>query len=116
MKAISRDFYGEEYKMENFQEELRKGIKLVDFNAPWCAPCRALEPVIKKIRIAYQNRVGIFEINIDEQGPLAVDYGVQSIPTLIIFKDGKEIRRFVGLQSETTIKEGLDEILLPLNH
>jgi thioredoxin 1 len=116
MKVISRDFYGEAYKMENFQEELRKGIQLVDFNAPWCAPCRALEPFIKKIRKTYQNRVGIFEVNIDEQGPLAVDFGVQSIPTLIIFKDGKEIRRFVGLQSETTIKEGLDEILLPLNH
>jgi thioredoxin 1 len=65
--------------------------------------------------MTYQNRIWIFEINIDEQCTLAVDYGVQRIPTLIIFEDGKEIRRFVGLQSETVIKKGLDEILLPLN-
>lgn len=98
--------------MNKFQEEFKKGVSLVDFNAPWCAPCRAQEPVIKKLTTAYQHRAAIIEINIDKHHSLATEYGVQSIPTLIIFKDGREIKRFVGLQSEKTITASLDNALL----
>ncbi|MFH2092313.1 MAG: thioredoxin domain-containing protein [Pseudomonadota bacterium] len=97
--------------MDQFIETIGKGVTLVDFNASWCAPCKAQEPVIKKLAGMYQNRAAIIEINIDNDGTLATKYGVQSIPTLIIFKDGKEIKRFVGLQSEATITTSLDHAL-----
>ena len=97
--------------MDQFQQTLENGVTLVDFNADWCAPCKAQEPVIKKLINTYQNRASIIEINIDEHRTLATKYMVQSIPTLILFKDGKEIKRFVGLQSETTIAKSLDAAL-----
>lgn len=97
--------------IEKFHNQLGKGVSLVDFNAPWCAPCRAQEPVIRKIKAAYINRAAVIEINIDDDRELATACGVQSIPTLIIFKDGKEIRRFVGLQSESNLTRGLEDAL-----
>lgn len=97
--------------MNIFQEKLKKGVTLIDFNAPWCAPCRAQEPVIQKLTNLYRGRAAIIEINIDDHNLLATEYGVQSIPTLIIFKEGKEMKRFVGLQSEAAIAESLDEAL-----
>lgn len=97
--------------VENFQKTLKKGVTLVDFNAAWCAPCKAQTPVIKKLITLYQDRAAILEVDIDMNRALATHYMVQSIPTLIIFKDGKEIKRFVGLQSETTITKSLDAAL-----
>ncbi len=97
--------------MNTFQEKLKKGVTLIDFNAPWRAPCRAQEPVIQKLTNLYRGRAAIIEINIDDHNLLATEYGVQSIPTLIIFKEGKEMKRFVGLQSEAAIAESLDEAL-----
>jgi len=97
--------------MGQFQKILDNGVTLVDFNANWCAPCKAQEPIIKKLITVYQNRASIIEINIDDHRTLATKYMVQSIPTLILFKDGKEIKRFVGLQSETTIAKSLDAAL-----
>ena len=97
--------------MNQFQQTLENGVSLVDFNANWCAPCIAQEPIIKKLIDTYQNRASIIEINIDEHSALATKYMVQSIPTLILFKDGKEIKRFVGFQSETTITKSIDNLL-----
>jgi len=97
--------------MDQFEEVLENGVTLVDFNANWCAPCRAQEPIIKKLIHTYQDRAAIIEIDIDTHRTLATRYMVQSIPTLIIFKDGKEMKRFVGLQSETTIAKSLDQML-----
>ena len=101
--------------IDQFQKTLDKGVTLVDFNADWCAPCKAQEPIIKKLVDTYQNRASIIEINIDDHRTLATKYMVQSIPTLILFKDGKEIKRFVGLQSETAIAKSLDAALQNLN-
>ncbi|MCK4767803.1 MAG: thioredoxin family protein [Desulfobacula sp.] len=97
--------------IDQFQETLKNGVTLMDFNATWCAPCKAQEPIIKKLMNTYQNRASIIEINIDDHRTLATKYRVQSIPTLILFKDGKEIKRFVGLQSEITIAKSLDDAL-----
>ncbi|MBC2704423.1 thioredoxin [Desulfobacula sp.] len=97
--------------IDQFQETLKNGVTLMDFNATWCAPCKAQEPIIKKLMNTYQNRASIIEINIDEHRTLATKYSVQSIPTLILFKDGKEIKRFVGLQSEITIAKSLDDVI-----
>ncbi|MCK5836830.1 MAG: thioredoxin [Desulfobacula sp.] len=96
---------------DQFQKNIKKGVTLVDFYAKWCAPCRAQEPVIKRLMTTYKNRVSIIKINIDNHQALAKTYMVQSIPTLIIFKDGQETKRFVGLQFENSITKLLDDIL-----
>lgn len=96
---------------EQFQTGLKGKTALVDFGASWCGPCRAMEPVIQKLKGEYAGRAAILEIDIDSQRELATDYMVQSIPTLILFQDGVEIRRFVGLQSKSTIEKSLNAVL-----
>lgn len=96
---------------DKFRENLEKGVVLLDFNATWCAPCKAQEPIIKKLTKKYRNRASIIEVNIDEHKNLATKYMVQSIPTLILFRDGKELKRFIGLQPEITITKSLDDAL-----
>ncbi len=93
------------------EEKIDNGVTLLDFSAQWCAPCKAQEPIIKNLIYVYEDRASIIEINIDENRELATKHMVQSIPTLIIFKDGKEIKRFVGLQTENTIAKSLDQLL-----
>ena len=97
--------------IDQFQKKLEGNVTLVDFNATWCAPCKAQEPVIKYLMEKYHDRAFIMEIDIDKHRDLATKYMVQSIPTLIIFKDGKEKKRFIGLQSEAAISKSLDEAL-----
>ncbi|NOX34577.1 MAG: thioredoxin [Deltaproteobacteria bacterium] len=97
--------------LDQFEKIIKNGVTLVDFNAQWCAPCKAQEPIIKKLISTYKNRASILEINIDEHRTLATQYMVQSIPTLIIFKDGKEFKRFVGLQAEAAITKSMDNAL-----
>lgn len=103
----------EDYTMEKnrFDEKIINGVTLLEFSAQWCAPCKAQEPIIKNIITSYEDRASIIEINIDENRDLATKHMVQSIPTLIIFKDGKEIKRFVGLQTESSIAKSLDQAL-----
>lgn len=96
---------------DNFKEEIARGLSLVDFNAPWCAPCRMQEPILEKLSKQYQGRVRIAAMNIDENKNTAQLFGIRSIPTLIIFKKGKEIQRFVGLQSEGTLSDSLNQHL-----
>ena len=97
--------------MKQFQSSLKNKVVLVDFGATWCAPCKAMEPIIKDMKTKYENKATIIEINIDEQRTLATDYMVQSIPTLIIFNDGREVKRLVGLQPVATIEQCLNEAL-----
>ena len=94
-----------------FKEKIDVGVTLLDFSAQWCAPCKAQAPIIKNIITSYEDRASIIEINIDENRDLATKHMVQSIPTLILFKNGKEMKRFVGLQTENSIAKSLDQLL-----
>lgn len=96
---------------KQFQSSFKKKVALVDFGAAWCGPCKAMEPIIRDMKKKYEDRATILEINIDDQRSLATDYMVQSIPTLILFKDGQEINRFVGLQPAATIEQSLNDAL-----
>jgi thioredoxin 1 len=89
----------------------KNGVSLMDFSASWCAPCKAQEPIIKNLVNKFKNRASIIEVDIDNNRDLATKFMVQSIPTLIIFKDGKEIKRFVGHQTENTISKSLENAL-----
>jgi len=100
---------------EEFKSCIRGKTVLADFSADWCGPCRAMEPIIKDIADKYKGRATLMEINIDFQKNLAMDFMVQSIPTLIIFKDGREMKRMVGMQSKTAIEQNLNAVLKALS-
>lgn len=100
------------FKKEDFEEKVIKSKKpvMVDFGAPWCAPCRMAEPVIDELAKEYKGKAVIGKVNIDEEQDLAGKYGVMSIPTVIIFKEGKEVERKVGFPG----KEGYEEMIKKL--
>ncbi|MFN2437222.1 MAG: thioredoxin [Desulfotignum sp.] len=90
---------------------LKDQIALVDFSATWCGPCRQMAPVIEDLAKKYQGRVTMVEIDINSRPDVATHYMVQSIPTFILFDQGKEIKRFVGVQSREALEKHLNAIL-----
>ena len=96
---------------KNFSHAIRRGVTLVDFNAPWCAPCHAQEPILSNIAEQFEGKASVVAVNIDSSRKTAQDLNIRSIPTLIIYKNGKEMQRFVGLQSETVLSDALDSVL-----
>ncbi|MBA7592785.1 Thioredoxin 1 [subsurface metagenome] len=97
----------------NFQQEvLESSIPvLVDFWASWCMPCRMLAPTIEKLAEENQGKLKVCKLNTDENQNISAQYGIQGIPTLIIFKEGKEVGRTVGVMSKEKLQEKLDPIL-----
>lgn len=89
----------------------KKGLTLVDFSAPWCAPCRLQEPIIQQLADQFTGKAIIARVNIDASREMAANLGIWNIPTLILFINGKEVQRFVGLQSEATLSEALEKLL-----
>lgn len=94
---------------ENFENEVLKSNipVLVDFNANWCGPCRMLKPILEEL--ANNDNYKIVSVNIDDEEQLAENYNVLSIPCLVLFKDGIEIKRSVGLKPKDEIEEMLGE-------
>ena len=92
-------------KSENFEEEVLKSEKpvLVDFYADWCGPCQMMGPIIEELATELEGKAKVGKINVDENPDIAVEYNVMSIPTLIIFKKGREEKRLVGLRDKEEI-------------
>ena len=99
------------YTMEEMNALAEKGTVLVDFWAPWCGPCRMMAPELEKAAEHYGEQVHIAKINIDDHEEAAVRYGVSSIPTMILFKDGAEVTRFVGAQPAARLIASVDSAL-----
>jgi thioredoxin 1 len=93
----------------NFDERVlrSKGLALVDFGAVWCAPCRELEPVIRELADEFAGKVIVAQVDVDENRELARRYEVESVPTILVFKDGKLKERLVGLQPKYFLKNML---------
>jgi thioredoxin 1 len=84
---------------------------LVDFWAPWCGPCRLVSPVVESIGEAHGDKIAVAKVNTDENQQLAMRYSIFSIPTLIVFKDGKEAARLVGYMPQEAMEARLSQFL-----
>ena len=102
-----------EITVDNFEEKVLKADKpvMVDFWASWCGPCKMVGPIIDEISEEYAGKVTVGKVNVDEEGSLASEYAVVSIPTIIIFKDGKQVEKLVGVRSFDDFCDILDKYL-----
>lgn len=89
---------------ENFQKEISKGVTLVDFYADWCGPCRMIAPVIEELASEMNGKAQIAKLDIESAQQTTSNFHVTSIPTMIIFKDGQEVKRVVGIKDKETLK------------
>ena len=97
------------FKLESFDKALAEGkLMMVDFWAAWCGPCRMLAPMVDDLAAKYEGKAVVGKVNVDEEQELAIRYGVMSIPTVIFFKDGKEIDRKVGVMPPAEFTKVLD--------
>ena len=98
---MSKKINSDEFNKEVIES---RGLAFVDFYADWCGPCKMLSPVMDEISDSYS----VYKINVDEESKLASEYGIMSIPCVILFKDGKEYKRSVGLKTKEEILEMID--------
>jgi thioredoxin 1 len=99
-----------EFTDGNFESEVLKSDQpvLVDFWAEWCMPCRMLAPTIDKIARDYNGKVKVGKLDTDANRDVSIKYGINAIPTVILFKGGQVVQKFVGLKQERDFKEALD--------
>lgn len=97
----------------NFETELSGSPMpmMVDFWAPWCGPCRMIAPVIERVAEKYASRLRVGKVNVDENPQTAGKFGIMSIPTLIFFKEGKEVDRVIGALPEAVLSAKIEELL-----
>ena len=96
----------------NFDAEVTKSDKpvLVDFWAEWCAPCRMLAPTIEKLAAQYDGRVKVGKVDTDANRDVSVKFGISAIPTVILFQNGKVVKKFVGIKSEQEFAAEIDKV------
>lgn len=93
---------------DDFEAETKSGVVLVDFFATWCRPCRMQLPILEKLAPSFESKVQFIKVDTDRAQDIAVRFGIQSIPTLIILKDGVKVAQFVGVQQAETLKTALE--------
>lgn len=92
----------------NYDEATKSGVVLVDFWAPWCGPCKMQTPILEKVAAAIAGKAVIAKVNVDENPELAAKYGIRSIPTLILLKNGEKKQQYVGLQQQAALVAAIE--------
>lgn len=100
-----------DFDAESFDNAIKEGVVLVDFWASWCGPCKMMAPNVEQIADDYKNRVVVGKVNVDDHPSLAERFGIMSIPTLLIFKDGELKEKLVGYRLTMQIASVLDNYL-----
>lgn len=94
---------------QNFAHKTKSGVVLVDFWADWCMPCRMMAPILNEVAEATEGSATIYKLNVDEQQQVAAKYGIRNIPTMILFKDGKEVERIIGVKPKDSIISSINK-------
>ena len=97
-----------ELDSNGYEDAVKSGVVLVDFWAPWCGPCKMQAPILEKVAGQVGDKAVIAKVNVDESPELAAKYGIRSIPTLILLKDGENKQQFVGLQQEAALVSAIE--------
>lgn len=95
----------------NFKQNVSGGLILVDFWASWCGPCKIIAPVLNEIADEQEGKLRIGKVNVDNQQAIAAKYKVRNIPTLILFKNGKEVKRIVGVKPKKALMTEISEFM-----
>ena len=95
----------------SFKDTVANGVTLVDFWAEWCGPCKMIAPAIDELAKEYDGKANVGKVDVDSEGELAQEYGVASIPTLLVMKDGAEAQRFVGVTRKEELAKAIDAAL-----
>lgn len=92
----------------NYEDAVKSGVVLVDFWAPWCGPCKMQTPILEKVAAAIGGKAVIAKVNVDENPELAAKYGIRSIPTIILLKDGETKQQLIGLQQQAALVSAIE--------
>ena len=97
----------------NFDNEIKNSSipVLVDFWAPWCGPCKAVAPILEELSGEYQGRLSIAKVNVDENQAVPARFGVRSIPTMVLIKNGEEVERIIGSRPKQDLKTALERFI-----
>ncbi|KHL97169.1 thioredoxin [Paenibacillus sp. IHB B 3415] len=90
---------------DTFQNHIKSGVTLVDFWAPWCGPCRIQLPIVEELANELKGQANIAIVNVDDEQELAIQFGVRSIPTLLLFNEGKLVEQMVGINTKSVLKD-----------
>lgn len=101
-----------EFTDVNFQEKaLDGGVSVVDFWAEWCGPCRMIAPIIEELAHDYDGKVTVGKLNVDRNPEVSMKYGIRSIPTILIFKDGQQVEKIVGVTTKQNLSSKIEGLL-----
>lgn len=96
---------------QSFEKVINKGVSLVDFWAPWCAPCRMQGPIVNELADEINGKANICKMDVDKNKKMAAKYGIRSIPTIMIFKNGEMVKQFVGIKPKATLLKEIEKHL-----
>ena len=96
---------------KNFKTQVKSGLVMVDFWAPWCGPCKMVAPTLNSIAETESEKIKVAKVNVDKEQQIAQKFKIRSIPTMVIFKNGKEVKRFTGIKSKKFLMSEVEPLL-----